>query len=73
MLTLTPVQQKIFEYLRTHKTPMDAEALAKYFMVSKHTASSTLRHLLREEEVELIKVGRKKFYKLHDEYRNAIK
>jgi Fic family protein len=52
---------------------MDAEAIAKYFMISKHTAANTLRHLLREEEVELIKMGRKKFYKLHDEYRDTIK
>jgi DNA-binding transcriptional ArsR family regulator len=73
MLALTPAQQKIFDYLKQRSTPTDASTLAEYFMMSKPTAASALRHLLQEEEVELVKVGRKKFYKINDEYRNAIK
>jgi len=62
MLTLTPAQQKIFDYLRTHKTPVSAQYLATYFMVSYDTALKTLRFLVEEEEAKSMKVGRKKLY-----------
>lgn len=62
MLTLTPVQQKIFNYLRTHKTPASAQYLAEYFMISYTTSQQTLRFLASEKEAKVIKVGRKKLY-----------
>lgn len=62
MLILTPTQQKIFDYLRTHKTPASAQYLAEYFMISYTTSLQTLRFLVSEEEAKAIKVGRKKLY-----------
>jgi Fe2+ or Zn2+ uptake regulation protein len=62
MLILTPSQQKIFDYLRTHKKPVSAQYLSNYFMISYETALKALRFLVEEEEAKVIKVGQKKLY-----------
>ena len=60
---LTGSEQKVWEYIKEHKTPVAADTLAKRFILSKSTVSRALSLLERNELVDAIKIGSKKFYK----------
>lgn len=59
MLILTPTQQKIFDYLRTHKTPASAQYLAEYFMISYTTSLQTLRFWCQKKKPRQLRWGAK--------------
>jgi Mn-dependent DtxR family transcriptional regulator len=63
---MTGLQEKVFIYLKEHKTPVLAKTLAKRFIVSDSAVSSALKYLHEKQLADLIKVGNQKFYKLKD-------
>ena len=60
-------EQKIWDYLKEHKTPVTIDTLIKRFIVSKSTVSRTLSMLERHGLVDVIKIGSKKYYKRRDQ------
>lgn len=53
---------KIEEYLRTHKTPVTTDELAKRFAVAKATVQVALGQLQGENVAKKIKLGNKVFW-----------
>jgi uncharacterized membrane protein len=47
-----------------HKTPVLVTTLAKRFMFSQSHVSRILRDLEQADKVEVIRIGRQKFYKV---------
>lgn len=64
--TLTWAEQKIWDYLKEHKTPVMAATLAKRFIISQSKTSQALAMLERHGFAEAFTVGRSKFYKRRD-------
>lgn len=60
-------EQKIWEYLKDHKTPVAVDTLVKRFIISKSTVSRTLSMLERNGLIDVIKIGSKKYYKRRDQ------
>ena len=60
-------EQKIWDYIQEHKTPVTIDTLVKRFIVSKSTVSRTLAMLERHGLVDVIKIGSKKYYKRRDQ------
>jgi uncharacterized membrane protein len=58
------VEEKVWEYLVEHKTPVLVTTLAKRFMFSQSHVSRILRDLEQADKVEVIRIGRQKFYKV---------
>ncbi len=65
--TLTSAEDKIFEYLKTHKTPVTAGTLAKRFIISQSKTNQALSLLQRHGFATVFNVGRTKFYKFNEE------
>lgn len=63
---LTQTEEKIFEYLATHKTPVMAGTMAKRFIVSQSHASAILRSLHEKGLADIVQIGKNKFYKIKD-------
>lgn len=61
--TLTATEQKIWDYLKEHKTPVAAGTLAKRFIISQSKANTTLAMLERNGLATSFSVGKTKFYK----------
>jgi Mn-dependent DtxR family transcriptional regulator len=55
--------EKIWQYLTEHKTPVLASTLAKRFVVSKSHVSRILKDLEAKQAVDVIVIGSNKFYK----------
>jgi len=55
-------EERVWNYLLTHKTPVSADRLAKYFIISKSHAGSTLRKFVDAGIVDVIKIGTNKYY-----------
>ena len=64
---LTPIEQKIFDYLKTHKTPVTSGTLAKRFIISKSKSNQALSLLERHGFAKVFNIGRTKFYKFNEE------
>jgi uncharacterized membrane protein len=64
--TLTPTEQKIWDYLKEHKTPITAGTLAKRFIISQSKSYHTLAMLERNGLAVSFNVGTTKFYKRKD-------
>ena len=60
-------EQKIWEYLKEHKTPVTTDTLAKRFIISQSTVKRTMTMLERNELVDVIKIGSKKYYKRREQ------
>lgn len=61
---MVSVEEKVWEYLVEHKTPVLVTTLAKRFMFSKSHVGRVLRDLEREAKVEVVRIGRQKFYRV---------
>ena len=62
--TLTWAEQRIWDYLKEHKTPVTAGTLAKRFIISQSKTSQALAMLERNGLADSFNVGRTKFYKM---------
>lgn len=63
---MASVEEKVWEYLVTHKTPVLATTLAKRFMVSKSHVGRILRDLEAKQVVDVINIGSNKFYRVKE-------
>lgn len=63
-ITLTELQSKVMDYLMSRKSPADAAAVSKKFIISKSKASITLFHLHEIGLTDVITISNKKFYKV---------
>lgn len=61
-----PKDEPIWKYLLKHKTPVTAEKLAKYFLISKSHASRALKYFVDNGIAETIKIGNTKYYKVKE-------
>lgn len=66
MVEMTPMEEKIWNYLLTHKTPVSAAKLSKYFIISQSKASSTLKKFADQSIADVIVIGKIKYYKVKD-------
>lgn len=64
--TLTVGEKKAYEYLKGRQGLVSPEKLAKYFIYSKSHASNILKGLHDKQLLELVQVGKNKFYKIKD-------
>lgn len=64
---LTTAEQKIWNYLKEHKTPIPAGTLAKRFILSQSKVSQALSMLERNGMAVSFKVGSTKFYRMRRE------
>ena len=58
--------EKIWNYMLTHKTPVSQEKMARYFLISKSHAGRALNFFVEQGIAEVVKVGTKKFYKVKE-------
>ncbi len=58
--------EKIWNYMLTHKTPVSQEKMARYFLISKSHAGRALNFFVEQGIAEVIKIGTKKFYKVKE-------
>jgi uncharacterized membrane protein len=65
-VSIDPKDEKIWNYLATHKTPVTQDKIAKYFLISKSHASRALNYFVEQGIAEIVKIGRTKFYKVKE-------
>jgi len=65
-LEMTHIEQKIWDYLVTHKTPVSAIALSKRFIISRGHVARILRTFADKGIADVVSVGRAKLYKVKD-------
>lgn len=58
--------EKIWNYMLTHKTPVSQEKMARYFLISKSHAGRALNFFVEQGIAEVIKIGTKKFYRVKE-------
>jgi Fic family protein len=63
---MTEFEEKVWDYLRTHKTPVQAKTLAKLWIISDNKVARALNRFVENEIVDLIQMGSKKFYKVKE-------
>jgi uncharacterized membrane protein len=63
---IDPKDEKIWKYLKEHKTPVTQEKISKYFLMSKSHASRALNYFVEQGIVDLIKIGTTKFYRVKE-------
>jgi predicted transcriptional regulator len=63
---MASIEQKIWDYLVEHKTPVQAATLAKRFIVSKGHVGRILKELSNKNVLDIVNIGRTKFYKVKD-------
>lgn len=61
--TLTHQEQKVWDYIKEHKTPVSVAQMSKYFIISRSRAQTILALFERNGMVESVSVGKQKFYK----------
>jgi Fe2+ or Zn2+ uptake regulation protein len=65
-VVMTPAEEKIWEYLLTHKTPVSAAKLSKYFIISQSKTSSTLKKFAEQGIADVVAIGKTKYYKVKE-------
>jgi predicted transcriptional regulator len=65
-ITLTELQSKVMDYLISRRSPADAAAVSKKFIISKSKASITLFQLHEIGLTDVVPMGNKKFYKVKE-------
>ena len=65
-VSIDPKDEKIWNYMITHKTPVSQEKMARYFLISKSHAGRALNFFVEQGIAEVVKVGTKKFYKVKE-------
>lgn len=61
-----PNDEKIWDYLLTHKTPVSATDLAKRFLLSQSKVSKTLKSFADQGIADVIQVGKAKYYTIKE-------
>jgi hypothetical protein len=64
MVHLTPVQEKLFNYLASHKRPVTIAKLAHHFLINAKAVGSELRALHLMGLADRTKIKRKFFYEI---------
>lgn len=59
---MTPMQEKVLGYMKTRKGPVSADKIAKYFIISKSSASAALSWLHEQGHLTMRKQGSSKLY-----------
>jgi hypothetical protein len=65
-VSIDPRDEKIWNYMLTHKTPVSQEKMARYFLISKSHAGRALNFFVEQGIAEVIKIGAKKFYRVKE-------
>jgi hypothetical protein len=60
---MATAEEKVWEYLDTHKRPVMAGTLAKRFLCSQSHISRILREFEAQGKVDVLVVGKHKFYR----------
>ena len=68
---MTKMEAKVYAYLQEHKTPVSAQQVSKYFIVSESHAAKTLRALEEMGYATGAKKGNTKFFR--ENYRDLPK
>lgn len=63
---MTPIEDKIWQYLVEHKTPVQASTLAKRFIVSQGHVRRILKDLADKQILDVIVIGTSKFYRVKE-------
>lgn len=63
---MTPIEEKIWQYLVTHKTPVSAMSLSKRFIISKGHVGRILKGFADKGIADVVSVGSTKLYKVKD-------
>lgn len=63
-VSIDPKDERIWNYLTTHKTPVTQEKIAKYFLMSKSHAGRALNFFVEQGIAEVIKMGSTKYYRV---------
>jgi predicted ArsR family transcriptional regulator len=58
------VEDKVMEYLQSHKRPVTAKQLAKYYIVNENSVQRALAELAAKEEVVINRDARPYQYRL---------
>jgi uncharacterized membrane protein len=61
---MTKMEQKVLDYLDSHKRPVTQNQLAKYFIVSSSSISNALTELEAAGLVTVTKQGNTKLYRI---------
>ena len=64
MIRLTPTQEKLFNYLVTHKKPVPIKKLSHHFLISPKTVEAALRALHLMGLADRSRVNGRFFYEI---------
>jgi len=65
-VVMSSLEEKLWDYLLTHKTPVSAAKLSKYFIISQSKASSALKKFADQGIADVIPIGKIKYYKVKE-------
>jgi uncharacterized membrane protein len=68
---MTKMEQKVLDYLDSHKRPVTQNQLSKYFIVSSSSISNALTELEAAGLVTVTKQGNTKLYRIKADAGNA--
>lgn len=60
---MSPFEDLVWKHIKNRKTHVTAAQLCKYFIVSKYKAWSALKFFEDSNLVEVLKIGKTKYYK----------
>ena len=64
---MTEFEEKVWNYLCSHKkTPVQAQTLAKEWIVSENRVARTLNRFYENNIVDIVRIGSKKFYRVKE-------
>ena len=66
MVEMTSTEEKIWDYMVAHKTPVSAAKMSKYFIISQSKASTALKKFADQGIADTIQIGKVKYYKIKD-------
>jgi DNA-binding MarR family transcriptional regulator len=58
------MEQLVLEYLKERKGPLMVGTLAKHFLISQSRMVRALSTLLEQGKIEVVTIGKHKFYKV---------
>jgi Fic family protein len=63
---MTEFEEKVWDYLRTHKTPVQAKTLAKLWIISDNKVARAMNRFVENGIADLVRIGSKKFYRVKE-------
>lgn len=66
MVEMTSTEEKIWDYMVAHKTPVSAAKMSKYFIISQSKASTALKKFADQGIADVIAIGKVKYYKVKE-------